>query len=156
MRSLIKILIKVDERTFQRVLQERDVKHPVRQMMRVFELHEEAGEDEERTDEEIPQDRAVLDVENRSDQQSQALRDEAHQQVDGEEAGEAEELKRLAGHEVRDENVNDRAEHLNGDVGDGEADEIGAHRIPAVEMLTFYDRQLQWNCKNFRRTTFNV
>lgn len=64
----------------------------MRKMMCVFELNEESGKYQERADKKIPEDAAVLDVENRSAQQAQSLCHKAHQQIDEEESGETEDF----------------------------------------------------------------
>lgn len=68
------------------------MEEPVRKVMCVLELHEESGEHQKRADEEVAEDAAVLDVENRSTQQAQSLRHETHQQIDEEESGETEDF----------------------------------------------------------------
>lgn len=64
----------------------------MRKMMCVFELDEKAGKYQERANEKVAKDAAVLDVENRSTQQAQSLRHETHQQIDEEESGETEDF----------------------------------------------------------------
>lgn len=78
--------------TFESVFQKWNMEEPVRKVMCVLELHEESGEHKKRADEEVPEDAAVLDVENRSAQQAQSLRHETHQQIDEKESGEAEDF----------------------------------------------------------------
>lgn len=61
-------------------------------VMCVLELHEESGKYQERADEKVAKDAAVLDVENRTAQKPEPLRNETHQQIDEEESGETEDF----------------------------------------------------------------
>lgn len=94
------------------------MKQPVRNGRRVFNLYKETRKYQPRADEESPENRSKFDVEDRRHEHAEALSDKTHEQVDGEEAGEAEKLERLTGHKVCDENVSDGAEDLYGKVAD--------------------------------------
>jgi hypothetical protein len=71
------------------------VKQPVRNRRRMFQLHEEPREYQKWADEERPEDCAELYVEDGRHENAETLRHKTHQQVDGEESGEAEELEWL-------------------------------------------------------------
>lgn len=125
--------------TFQCVFQERDVKKPVRHVVSMFHLHEEPREYQEWADEKSAEYCPQLYVENRSTKQTEALSHKAHQQINKEEARKAKNFQWLTSHEVRDENVNHRAKHLDWDVCYCQADEISSRRIPAIEVFALYN-----------------
>lgn len=69
------------------------------------------------------------------------MSNEAHEQVDKEETGESKDFKRLLSHEVRDKNINDSAENLDGDISHNKTDEVSTNGVPAVKVFALNYRQ---------------
>lgn len=109
----------------------------MRQMMCVFKLNEESRKYQEWADKEIAKNAAVFHVKDWPTQQPQSLSNETYEQINEEKTGEPEDFKWLLGHEVRDKNVNDGAEHLDRNVGHNETNEVSTNWVPAIEVLTF-------------------
>lgn len=119
--------------------------------MSMIHLNEESRKYDEREDEKVAKKHTIFYIEYRSNEQAQSLCNETHQKINEKKSCKAKHLIRLTGHKVRDENENRCAEHLNGYIGDDETDKIRSHRVPSIEMFTFDNRKLQWNCSSKRK-----